>query len=111
MPFQHDREFYRLQYPPAAAPRFLAGDVEHRVVDIGEGGFRYALASGPWPPLGASVKGTLSFPEPEDALDVEGVVVRVRDGEIAVHCNKRAIPLGVVLREQRRLRRHYPFRD
>jgi hypothetical protein len=38
MPFQHDREFYRLPYPPSAAPQFLAGDVEHPVVDIGEGG-------------------------------------------------------------------------
>jgi hypothetical protein len=111
MPYQHDREFYRLPYPPAAAPQFRADDVHHRVVDIGEGGFRYALASGSFPAKGDTVKGVLTFPEAEEDLEVEGVVVRVRDGEIAVHCNARAIPLGLVLREQRRLRRHYPFRE
>jgi hypothetical protein len=54
------------------------------------------------------VKGTIEFPE-DDPLEVEGVVVRYRDGEIAVHCNRRPIPLALVLREQRRLRRKYPF--
>jgi hypothetical protein len=111
MPFEHDREFYRLPYPPPAAPRYIAGGVDHRVVDIGEGGFRYALASGTFPLTGDAVKGVLAFPEAEDPVEVEGVVVRVRDGEIAVHCKARAIPLGLVLREQRRLRRHYPFRE
>ena len=111
MPFEHDRQFYRLQYPPASAPRFVANAVEHRVVDIGEGGFRYALASGPFPAQGDLVNGSLMFPENDEPVEVEGVVVRVRDGEIAVHCNTRAIPLRLVLGEQRRLRRHYPFRE
>ena len=109
MPFDHDREFYRLQYPPQAAPRFRSDGVEHRVIDIGEGGFRYAVSGGAVPVRGDPVKGTLEFDD-EDPLEVEGVMVRFRDGEIAVHCNKRSIPLALVLREQRRVRRHYPFR-
>jgi hypothetical protein len=108
MPFDHDRAFYRVPYPPPAAPCFVASGVQHRVVDIGEGGFRYVAASDAVPSHGSEVKGTIEFPE-DDPLEVEGVVVRYRDGEIAVHCNKRPIPLALVLREQRRLRRKYPF--
>jgi len=109
MPFEHDREYYRLQYPPQAAPLFLMDSVAHRVVDIGEGGFRYALADSPGPMAGDELRGAIDFPE-EDPLEVEGVVVRVMSNEIAVHCIVRPIPLAIVLREQRRLRRRYPFR-
>jgi len=109
MPFEHDRAFYRLQYPLPAAPSFVAENVEHRVVDLGEGGFRYALAREPAPNLGERVAGVIRFPD-DSSLEVDGVVVRYRDGQIAVHCDKRSIPLGVVLREQQRVRKRYPFR-
>ena len=110
MPFDHDRAFYRLVYPPQAAPYFVADSgLRHRIVDIGEGGFRYSHDSGPAPLPAETVKGKIEFPE-ESALDVIGVVVRYSVGEIAVHCKTRPIPLAVVLREQRRLRRKYPFR-
>ena len=108
MSFDHDRAFYRIPYPPPAAPHFVANGVRHRIVDIGEGGFRYVESSDPVPAQGAAVRGTIEFPE-DDPLEVEGVVVRYRDGEIAVHCNNRPIPLALVLREQRRLRRRFPF--
>jgi hypothetical protein len=108
MPFDHDRAFYRVPYPPPAAPHFVANGVRHRIVDIGEGGFRYVESSDPVPAQGDTVRGTIEFPE-DDPLEVEGVVVRYRDGEIAVHCNNRPIPLALVLREQRRLRRRFPF--
>jgi len=109
MPFDHDRAFYRLPYPPPAAPTFVADGVEHRVVDIGEGGFRYAVAREPAPAVGQRVAGTIRFPG-ETSLEVEGVVVRYRDGEIAVHCDTRSIPYAIVLREQQRVRKRYPFR-
>ena len=109
MPFDHDRQFYRLQYPPEAAPRFICYAVDHTIIDIGEGGFRYALAAPPGPQVGEEVKGTIEFPE-EGPLEVEGVAVRIGGGDIAVHCKVRPIPLAIVLREQRRLRRRYPFR-
>ena len=47
----------------------------------------------------------------DDPLDVEGFVVRYSNGEIAVHCKTRPIPLAIVLREQRRLRRQFRFRE
>ena len=109
MAHKHDRAFFRLQYPPAAAPRFLADGLKHRVVDIGEGGFRYALLEAGGPLDGQSIKGVIEFDE-EDPLDVEGHVIRTQAGEVAVHCTPRGIPLRLVIREQGRLRRRYPFR-
>jgi hypothetical protein len=109
MPFEHDRAFYRLQYPPQVAPRFVAFGVTHRVVDIGEGGFRYASETQPIPLAGNRISGVLEFDD-EDPLEVEGTVVRYQLGEVAVNCSPRPIPLGLVLREQRRLRQRFPFR-
>lgn len=109
MPYDHDRAFYRLAYPPHAAPKFTQGTVAHRVVDIGEGGFRYAPVDGPWPTVGETVMGIIEFAA-SNPLEVEGVVVRIQAGEIAVHCGARPIPLAIVLREQQELRRRFPFR-
>jgi hypothetical protein len=107
--YPFDREFFRLVYPVDAAPKFVEAGFGHRVVDIGEGGFRYAHAEGVVPAAGTPVKGTLEFPE-DDPLEVTGTVVRVQAGEVAVRCAPRAIPMGLVIREQRRVRRRYPFR-
>lgn len=107
--YQFDREFFRLQYPVDAAPKFVEAGLGHRVVDIGEGGFRYAPTEGVIPAEGTPVKGTLEFPD-EDPLEVAGVVVRIQSGEVAVHCTPRGIPMALVIREQLRVRRRYPFR-
>jgi PilZ domain-containing protein len=109
MTHQHDREFFRLQYPPPAAPAFILDGVSHRVVDIGEGGFRYALVTDGGPIAGRTIKGSIEF-EDEDTLELEGTVVRTQDGEVAVRCPPRSIPLAVIIREQQRVRRRYPFR-
>ena len=84
------------------------GGVTHRIVDIGEGGFRYAAEDGA-PATGQTVKGVIEF-EDHDPLEVEGNVVRTQAGEVAVRCPPRSIPLSVVIREQQRVRRRYPFR-
>ena len=107
--FQHDREFYRLEYPPAGAPTFIDAGVARRVVDIGEGGFRYAHEHIEQVAAGHTVRGVIEFPD-GDSLEVEGTVVRVQNGEVAVRCAARVIPLSMVLSEQRRLRRRFPFR-
>ena len=107
--FKHDREFYRLEYPPAGAPIFVDSGVSRRVVDIGEGGFRYAHDHIEQIQAGQTVKGVIEFPE-GDSLDVQGTVVRLQGGEVAVRCAARVIPLSIVLSEQRRLRRRFPFR-
>jgi hypothetical protein len=110
MAYPHEREFYRLQYPPPMAPAFTMNGVVHRVVDIGEGGFRYSLVSEGGPVAGATVKGTIEF-EHEDTLELEGTVVRTQGGEVAVRCAPRSIPMRVIIREQQRVRQRFPFRS
>jgi len=43
------------------APTFTMNGVVRRVVDIGEGGFRYSLVAEGGPIAGATVKGTIEF--------------------------------------------------
>ena len=107
--YKFDREFYRLEYPPAGAPTFVDLGVARRVVDIGEGGFRFAHEHVEQVSAGQTVRGTIEFPD-GDSLNVEGTVVRIQNGEVAVRCGPRVIPLSIVLSEQRRLRRRFPFR-
>jgi hypothetical protein len=109
MPYEHDRAFYRVQYPPEAAPRYLEGGLAHRVVDCSEGGFRYAPRDGVAPAPGGATSGVIEFPGGE-TVDVVGTIVRIQNGEVAVNCAGRPIPLAIILTEQRRLRAHYPFR-
>lgn len=108
MSYPNDREFFRLQYPPAMAPTTMNG-APHRVVDIGEGGFRYALVTDGGPIDGATVKGVIEFAD-DDPLEVEGTVVRTQAGEVAVRCPARSILMRVIIREQQRVRRRFPFR-
>ena len=108
MTHPHDREFFRLQYPQQAAPKFTMDGVVHRIVDIGEGGFRYAVAEN-GAVVGRTVKGVIEF-EDYDPLEIEGEVVRMQAGEVAIRCAPPAIPLALVIREQQRVRRRYPFR-
>lgn len=107
--YKFDREFYRLQYPPAGAPTFMDAGVARRVVDIGEGGFRFVHDHIEQITSGQTVRGVIEFPE-GDSLSVEGTVVRLQNGEVAVRCAERVIPLSIVLSEQMRLRRRFPFR-
>ena len=107
--FKFDREFFRLVYPIDAAPKFIEAGIGHRVVDIGEGGFRYAPTGGVIPAAGTPVKGTLEFPD-EDPIEVVGTVVRIQSGEVAVRCAPPGLPMALVIREQKRVRRRYPFR-
>lgn len=106
MSYEHDREFYRVRYPDAVAPRFIEGALTHRVVDIGEGGFRYVPADGAAPMLGSVVTGVIAFHQAEP-LELEGIVVRVQADGVAVHCAKGAIRLAVVLREHGLIRQRY----
>lgn len=107
---QYDREFYRVRYPDVAAPRFVERGLTHRIVNIGAGGFRCMPADRATPMVGSVVAGIIDFRQAEP-LTIEGIVVGVQAGEVDVHCAKRAIPLAVVLREQRHIRQHSPGRE
>ena len=111
--WEYNRAHYRLRFPVAERPVFVAGDHgPHDVVDCSERGFRFAppRPEAPLPPVGSLALGEIRF-RGGQVVSVSGVVVRVQDREVAVRLDHTEIPFGVVVHEQLRVRRRYPFFD
>ncbi len=112
MDTQNRRGFYRIYFPAEARPRLLLdahGGVHTvcEVVEVSERGLRFETPTHWLLPVGAQVSGTVAFARGVEAR-VSGSVVRVQAHEVALLLNRQAIPLGVVLDEQRWLRANYP---
>jgi hypothetical protein len=108
--YPYERAHYRLAYPERERPRLLLpDDTEVEVVCCSEGGLRFRAPDGPLPEPGARVRGTLHF-QHGAAEEVEGIVVRVQKGEVAVHLTGRGIPFSRMWMEQRWMRGRYPDR-
>lgn len=99
MPWLHEREHYRVAYPPQLRPKFMVQGFTFDVVDVCERGLRFQLATADPPDAGFEVAGTLRFRRGETA-QVRGTVLRVVDGEVAVRLDDR-VPLRVIMEEQR----------
>ena len=110
MNFRFERSEYRIPYPPTARPRFIMGREERDVVDCSEKGLRYVGEQGFFPEEGAVVSGKVHLVSGGAPVEVRGVVVRVQNGEVAVHLEKPGIPVQRVFQEQRYLSRHFPAR-
>lgn len=104
-----ERAHYRLAYPTRERPRFLLDDAGLEVVDCSERGLRFRAPDGPAPDPGTTVHGTLVFRR-SGTVDVEGAVVRIQDGEVAVHLTEPGVPFSLIWAEQRWLRSRYPDR-
>lgn len=105
--YTFDRAHYRLAYPTRERPRLVLDDAGLEVVDCSEKGLRFRLPDGPAPEVGTAVQGTLVFRR-GTTVDVEGEVVRIQDGEAAVHLTERGVPFAQIWSEQRWLRSRYP---
>lgn len=107
--YPHERAHYRLAYPALERPQLLLDDTEVEVVCCSEGGLRFRAPDGPVPEPGTRVQGTLHF-RFGGTEEVEGAVVRVQDGEVAVQLTERGVPFSRIWEEQRWLRGRYPDR-
>lgn len=105
MDWPHPREHYRIEYPTAARPTLIAGNLEHEVLDVSEQGLRFRTVSGESWELGDTVAGSVRFQQRAE-VRVSGVVVRIIEKEIAVHLTT-GIPLKLIIDEQRYLREHH----
>lgn len=110
--FEHEREYYRIHYPKSERPAVHVDGTPCEVLDCSERGLRYQVAMDQPPPeVGALVRGRVRFRR-GDEVTVEGAVLRVVDGEVALHLFPGAgIPLSVVLAEQRYLRAQFALTD
>lgn len=99
MGWAHNRQYYRVTYPPPLRPRLEIHEYQFEVLDLCERGMRFSLGDAAPPDPGQEVRGTLRFRRGE-ALEVGGVVLRRERGEVAVHLET-AVPRRVIREEQR----------
>lgn len=103
------RSYYRVEYPLAERPHFLAGNRILQVLDCSEVGFRYDCAGYEPPTVGSEVVGRIRFRRGRQ-FPVHGQVVRVMGTEVVVLFEQDRIPLATIYDEQRYLRARYPMR-
>ena len=103
--FEFEREHYRIVYPTAARPRLLGAGHDRDVIDLCQQGLRYLAAEGESRVVGDEVEGVVRVRRGEE-IRVLGTVVRVEGREVALRLSV-AVPLRVVLDEQRYLREHH----
>jgi hypothetical protein len=104
MPRSYERSYYRIPYPCFEGPRLVIGYHVCQVVDCSERGLRYLAPPHAVPGVGHSLAGRLRFPRGAE-VEIEGVVIRVRDREVAVRLAEPGVPFRVILQEQIYLRR------
>lgn len=105
------RGYYRINFPSEARPRLLLdapGGVHTvaEVVEVSERGLRFEVPTEWLLPVGATISGTVVFARGAEAR-IAGSVVRMQEHEVAILLNRQAIPLGVILAEQRWLRANF----
>jgi hypothetical protein len=110
MPERIERSYHRIHYPIAARPRLWSGRSAFEVLDCCEGGLRYRLGGEDRPAVGETMSGLLRFHRGVE-LEIEGEVVRVQSGSVALRLTAGRIPFSIILAEQKELVRRYPLVD
>ena len=108
---ENRRNHYRVVFPPEIRPRLLldgpgAAHAVLEVLECSERGLRFAPPVRWQHPPGAQLSGRLMFARGAEA-HVAGTVQRVETGSVALLLNRRGIPLGTILDEQRYIRAHF----
>ena len=96
----------RLVYPEPTRPVLVLDGATLPVVDLSEHGLRFAAPPDGGPDLGDDVTGVVRFQSGPE-LRVEGTVVRVGDGAIALRFATR-LPFAALVSEERYLRSRFP---
>ncbi|HRF62467.1 MAG TPA: PilZ domain-containing protein [Candidatus Competibacter sp.] len=100
------REFYRLKFPPPERPCLVVGRQKYQVLDCSARGLRFVITQQPTPLLGELVEGWLHFRRNAKA-PIRGLVIRIQNGEIALHMPDSEIPFTILRGEERYLLNHY----
>lgn len=104
------RELYRILYPLVERPTFEAGRFLLEVIDVSEKGIRIDIGMRRLPEVGSEMGGTIQF-RSGDELEVQGEVIRAREGTLVLALNP-PLPYAQILAEQRYLRsKGYTLKD
>ncbi len=105
---ENRRQFFRLEYPGNTGPRFISGGVNFQVLDLSEYGLRLKIKSNIGYQSGTSFVGSLTFTSGESFL-VFGTIKRITEDSLSIEL-KKAVPLRIIMAEQRRLIQLFPKR-
>ena len=99
----YTRSHFRLYFDPPEQPTFDCKQGSYPVLDISEGGFRFALGTSTHPfPARMALEGKIVFPNNRGSVPVKGVVARQVGMEIAVQLQRGGqVPLNKIMEEQR----------
>jgi acyl dehydratase len=99
----YTRAHFRLYFEPPEQPLFECKQGSYAVLDISEGGFRFALGTSAHPfPARTPLEGKIVFPSNRGAVPVKGMVARQVGMEIAVQLVRGGqVPLNKIMEEQR----------
>jgi hypothetical protein len=100
------RELYRLRFPPPERPHLIVGRQRYEVLDCSARGLRLIITQHPLPSLGDLVEGQLLFRR-SSHVPIRGLVIRIQNGEIALHMPESEIPFTILRSEERYLLNHY----
>lgn len=102
-PFQHSRRaVYRVVYPVRERPTLVVGSESFSIIDCSELGLRYQVPDLHRPNVGGTVAGRVRFRRGVE-IPVNGEVVRVQDGTVALWFRTEAIPLAEMVAERERV--------
>ena len=99
----YTRAHFRLYFDPPEQPVFECKQGAYSVLDISEGGFRFALGTSAHPfPARMALEGKIVFPNHRGSVPIKGVVARQVGMEIAVQLQRGGqVPLNKIMEEQR----------
>jgi acyl dehydratase len=99
----YTRAHFRLYFDPPDQPTFECKQGSYLVLDISEGGFRFALGTSAHPfPARMALEGNIVFPSNRGSVPVKGMVARQVGMEIAVQLQRGGqVPLNKIMEEQR----------
>ncbi|HEX9565875.1 MAG TPA: hypothetical protein VF981_17985 [Gemmatimonadaceae bacterium] len=109
MPYERERQFYRLRFPPDDLAEFLIGQLKMPIHEASERGIRYEPVAGHEPEPGDDVMGTVVFKR-VGKFPVRGTMSRRQESTIVVVLEPPGLPYSAVMAEQLYLRKRYPER-
>lgn len=100
------RRHFRLPYPTAEQPVLDAGEIEHRVIEIAEGGIKVIIKPSVALELDEEISGLIRFRDGHTE-NVTGNVLRIDAHNVVVQLSK-GISQQRVMQEQAYLRKKFP---
>ena len=109
MPYEKERQYYRLLFPPGDLAEFLVGLLRMHIHEASERGIRYEPIEGHRLKQGDRVEGTVRFRSVGE-FEVAGTMSRWQGRTVVIVLDPPGIPYSALIAEQLLLRRHYPDR-